>query len=157
MGTDDNVVTQLFDPVAHIHLTPWLAALHAQCITYDRMIGYFMTPLVNENLLAWWKTRIAEAKAGTRSILILLKKFVPESKVKGEDLVGVVMLDMPRSETSPFRARVECLLVSIKYRKQGGAALLMNALHNEAIRKGKTLLVSNVPEVQTDFTVEDRC
>ncbi|ROW04425.1 hypothetical protein VMCG_04986 [Cytospora schulzeri] len=132
----------LFDPVAHAHLTPWLAGLQAQCITHDRMVGFFMTPLSNEKLLAWWKDRIAEAKVGTRVIIILLNESDPGAKAKGEELVGVVMLDMPHSETSPFRARVECLLVSIKYRNKGGAVALMKALHGEAVRKGKTLLMA---------------
>lgn len=132
----------LFDPAAHSHLTPWLAGLQAQCITHDRMIGFFMTPLSNEKLLAWWKDRIAEAKEGTRSIIILLNESVPGSKAKGEELVGVVMLAMSHLETSPFRARVESLLVSTKYRNRGGAMALMRALHKEASRKGKTLLVT---------------
>jgi hypothetical protein len=138
----------LFDPVAHAHLTPWLAGLQAQCITHDRMIGFFMTPLSNEKLLAWWKDRIAEAKVGTRVIIILLNESDPGSKPKGDELVGVVMLAMPHSETSPFRARVECLLVSTKYRNRGGAVVLMKALHSEAVRKGKTLLVSNLSELR---------
>lgn len=148
MVTHGSVKAHLFDPVAHLHLTPWLAGLQAQCITHDQMVGFFLTPLSNEKLLAWWKDRIAETKVGTRVIIMLLNESEPGSKAKGDELVGVVMLDMPHSETSPFRARVECLLISTKYRNKGGAMVLMKALHNEAIRKGKTLLVSNPPELE---------
>ncbi|KUI57468.1 Acetyltransferase [Cytospora mali] len=164
MGMHGNAKAYLFDPVAHAHLTPWLAGLQAQCITHDRMIGFFMTPLSNEKLLAWWKDRIAETKVGTRIIIILLNESDPGSKAKGDELVGVVMLAMPHSETSPFRARVESLLISTKYRKRGGAVVLMKALHIEANRKGKTLLMTETESgsgaesvfIKMDYTVIGR-
>lgn len=131
----------VFDPAAHSHLTPYLAGLHAQCITRDLMIGSFLPPLTNDKLLNWWKDRIAETKSGVRVIILLLNEAEPGPKVKGEDLVGVAMLATPHSETSPFRARVESLLVAAKYRGRGGSVTLMNAIHGQATLKGKTLLV----------------
>lgn len=131
----------VFDPTAHAHLTPYLAGLHAQCITRDLMIGSFLPPLTNDKLLNWWKDRIAETKAGTRVIILLLNEAEAGAKVKGEDLVGVAMLALPHSETSPFRARVESLLVAAKYRGRGGSVTLMDAIHSQATLKGKTLLV----------------
>lgn len=131
----------VFDPATHSHLTPYLAGLHAQCITSDLMTGSFLPPLANDKLLNWWKERISETKAGERVIILLLNKVEPGVKVKGSDLVGVAMLAFPHSESSPFRARVESLLVAAKYRKRGGSRKLMNEVHGQAILKGKTLLV----------------
>ena len=61
-----------FDPKAHAHLTPYLAAIHASCITHDRAIATFLPPLSHEKLLSWWKERIAEVNDGKRRIWILV-------------------------------------------------------------------------------------
>jgi len=133
----------VFSSAEHAHLTPYLAALHASCVTNDHMIGTFVPPLNHEKLLAWWKDRIAEANAGARSILLLLLESQPGTRAKGPELVGVAMLaDMPPSETGSFRGRVEELLVSPRYRLRGGATALMEVLEVEAMKRGKTLLVS---------------
>lgn len=132
----------VFDPKAHSHLTPYLAGLHAQCITRDLMTGSFLPPLANDKLLNYWKDRIAEAKAGTRVIILLLNRVAPAAKVQGDNLVGVAMLATPHSETSPFRAQVESLLVAAKYRQKGGSVTLMNEIHGQAILKGRTLLMA---------------
>lgn len=142
LGLDGPAQATVFDPAAHSHLTPYLAGLHAQCITRDLMTGSFLPPLTNDKLLNWWKDRIAETKAGTRVIVLLLSGAVPGAKVKGDDLVGVAMLAIPHSETSPFRAHVESLLVAAKYRRKGGSITLMDTVHGQATLKGKTLLVS---------------
>jgi GNAT superfamily N-acetyltransferase len=135
--------THIFSSAEHSQLVPYLAALHASCITHDRMIGTFLPPLHHEKLLSWWKERIAEVNAGTRVIVLLLHDATPRSgKAIGTDLVGVAMLDMPESETAPFRGCVEKVLVSNKARGQGGARALMNAIEAEALRRGRTLLVS---------------
>lgn len=147
MSGPGNARPHTFRVAEHSHLTPWLAALHAQCISHDRMIGTFLPPLSHEKLLGWWKERIAEVRAGTRSIIMLLDESEPGAKFKGEELVGVVMLSTPPLETAPFRASVESLLVSTKYRRRGGATMLLRAVHEEAYRAKKTLLVS----LQTDL------
>lgn len=134
--------TQVFNARDHAHLTPYLAGLHAQCITSDKLIATFLPPLSHEKLLAWWKDRIAEATAGTRVIIMLLLGSQSGTKVSGDSLVGVAMLAMPHSETSPFRASVESLLVSTKYRRRHGATALLGFVEQQAIIKGKTLLVS---------------
>lgn len=134
----------LFTPAAHAHLTPYVAALHASCITHDGLIATFLPPLHHEKLLAWWKERIAEVAAGTRVIVLLLEESEPGSRAKGTELVGVVMLGMPPSETGPFRGFVEKLLVNPKNRSRGFARMMLGALEGEAVRRGKTLLVSFV-------------
>ncbi|KAK2025499.1 acetyltransferase [Colletotrichum zoysiae] len=130
-----------FSPADHGHLIPYLAALHAACISTDRTLATFLPPLSHEKLLGWWKDRISEVTAGTRIMLILLDESEPGSKPKGTELMGVVMLLMPFSETGPFRGYVEKLLVSPKFRRRGAARLLMSALEDEAVQRGRTLLM----------------
>jgi GNAT superfamily N-acetyltransferase len=149
----------LFTPGQHTPLIPYLAAIHASCITHDRTIASFIPPLSHEKLLAYWKDRIAEVSAGTRLLLLLVRAddSDPASSnglldhhhhhhpavPKGTNLVGIVMLDMPPSETSSLRAVVEKLLVHPSYRARGGATALVDALEREAVKRGRTMLVSD--------------
>ncbi|KAF7558734.1 hypothetical protein G7046_g5429 [Stylonectria norvegica] len=126
----------------HSHLIPYLAAIHASCITHDRTIATFLPPLSHEKLLAWWKERIAEANDGRRVIFLLLNpnESEPASPPKGSDLMGVAMLSMPYSETGAFRGVVEKVLVHQSFRGRGGARTLMVALEAEAISRGRTII-----------------
>lgn len=140
-----------FTPGQHTHLIPYLAAIHASCITHDRTIATFLPPLSHEKLLAWWKDRIAEVVDGSRLIYVLLRDDGSDDEEaahhhvavspKGPEVVGVVMLAMPFSETGAFRAAVEKLLVHASWRRRGGATRLIDILEREALHRGKTLLV----------------
>lgn len=144
-----------FDPKAHAHLTPYLAAIHASCITHDRAIATFLPPLSHEKLLSWWKERIAEVNDGKRRIWILvgesshdaptLTATAPTGRPKGPEVMGVVMLAMPYSETGPFRGAVEKLLIHKSWRGKGGATALMAALEADAVKLGRTTLVRRHP------------
>jgi len=136
--------THVFSQAEHSQLVPYLAALHASCITHDRMIGTFLPPLHHEKLLSWWKERIAEVNGGTRVIVLLLNDAAPGLRADGKDLMGVAMLEIPKSETGPFRGYVEKVLVSTKYRGHGGARALMEVVESEALRHGRTVLVSSL-------------
>lgn len=136
-----------FQPDLHAQLIPYIAALHASCITHDRTPATFVPPLSHVKLLYWWKDRIAEVAAGTRHILLLVRDDDPASLaavgVKGTDVLGVVMLGMPPSETDVFRASVEKLLIHTSCRRRGGARTLVQALEAESLQRGRTLLVSS--------------
>ncbi|PSR92174.1 hypothetical protein BD289DRAFT_186806 [Coniella lustricola] len=142
--------TVLFSPKEHSHLTPWLAGLQAQCITSDKLTSAFLPPLSHEKLLSWWKDRIAEAAAAQRVIVLLLLPPAVDSetgngvKIPGSHLVGVAMLAIPQLETAPFRASVESLLLSTKYRRRGGARSLLIALEAQASINGRYLLIAEV-------------
>lgn len=130
-----------FDISLHSHLTPYLAAIHASCITHDHTIATFLLPLSHEKLLSWWKERIAETNDGRRLMLLLVSEMDPGGRIKGPELIGVVMLWMPYSETGSFRGYVEKLLIHKHHRGKGGARALMSALETEALNRGRTLLV----------------
>lgn len=139
----DSGTPTVFDLDLHGHLIPYLAAMHASCITQDRTMATFLPPLSHEKLLSWWKERIAEVKDKKRLIMILLGRvdLTPGSRVKGHDVMGVVMMAMPNTETGPFRGHVEKLLIHSSFRRRGGARTLMKALEEQALRLGKTMLV----------------
>ncbi|PNY26061.1 Acetyltransferase [Tolypocladium capitatum] len=143
-----------FDPKAHAHLTPYLAAIHASCITHDRAMATFLPPLSHEKLLAWWKERIAEVNDGKRLIWLLVSDLDPAGRPKGPELMGVVMLSMPYSETGPFRGIVEKLLIHKNFRRKGGARALMAALEGDAAKLGRTMLVL---DTETDSPAEAVC
>ncbi|PNP51940.1 hypothetical protein THARTR1_07149 [Trichoderma harzianum] len=130
-----------FDISLHSHLTPYLAAIHASCITHDHTIATFLLPLSHEKLLSWWKERIAETNDGRRLMLLLVSELDPSGRIKGPELIGVVMLWMPYSETGSFRGYVEKLLIHKHHRRKGGARALMSALEAEARNRGRTLLL----------------
>ncbi|KAH8735771.1 acyl-CoA N-acyltransferase [Ilyonectria robusta] len=137
----DSGTVALFSPAQHGHLIPYLAAIHASCITHDRTIATFLPPLSHEKLLAWWKERIAEVNDGKRLIFILLNESEPGTRAKGGEVMGVVMLSMPYSETGPFRGFVEKLLVHKNFRGRGGARALLGSLEIEAVKRGRSMLL----------------
>ncbi|KAH8173093.1 acetyltransferase (GNAT) family protein [Sarocladium implicatum] len=128
-----------FVPGQHSHLVVYLAGLHAGCITHDRTIATFLPPLNHEKLLTWWKERVDEVSKGTRVIYLLVNSGAG-GNAKGQDLMGVVMLSMPFSETGRSRAVVEKLLVQQSHRGKGAARLLMSALEADAMRRGRSML-----------------
>ncbi|RCI09739.1 hypothetical protein L249_4074 [Ophiocordyceps polyrhachis-furcata BCC 54312] len=154
---------QPFDAGTHSQLTPYLAAIHASCITHDRAMATFLPPLSHEKLLSWWKERIAEVSGGRRLIWMLVREseehqhqhqhqhHLPQHYhqqqqdqqefVSGPDVIGVVMLALPFSETGALRAAVEKLLVHRAFRRKGGATALMAAVEHEAVRIGRSLLL----------------
>ncbi|PHH81337.1 hypothetical protein CDD82_998 [Ophiocordyceps australis] len=145
-----------FDCKAHAHLTPYLAALQASCITYDGTMMAFVPPLSHEKLLSWWKERMAEVGEGKRLIWILTRprgsgsdtagsvvsgSVVSGSVPQGPDIVGVVMLALPSSETAASRGSIESLLVHQSFRGRRGATALLQALERDAAKLGRTLLL----------------
>ncbi|KAK1836949.1 acetyltransferase [Podospora conica] len=139
----------LFSQDLHGHLLPYIAALHAACITGDKMAGPFLPPLKHEKLLAWWKERIAEATRGARVIVLL---FAPTTTptptasgtTTGPAIRGIAMLKLDETETGPFRAEIDAVLVQQGARRQGCGRALVGALEAEAGRRGRSLLLVHV-------------
>ena len=59
----------------------------------------------------------------------------------GIDIAGVVELATPDTDTGPFRADVEMLMVSPDHRRAGLGKRLMAAVEDAARQRGRTLLV----------------
>ncbi|TQS31532.1 hypothetical protein Golomagni_08183 [Golovinomyces magnicellulatus] len=130
-----------FDPEQHEHVTPYLAAIHASCITHDGTVATFLPPLSDAKITSWWKARATEIGSGDRLIWLLINKADSSEGFTGAEVMGVVMLQMPVTETGPFRGNIEKLLVHHNFRGRGGATLLMRALESEAIKRGRTKLM----------------
>ncbi|KAG6004149.1 hypothetical protein E4U21_001366 [Claviceps maximensis] len=144
-----------FHPKQHAHLTPYLAALHASCITHDRTMATFLPPLSHEKLLTWWKERIAEVNDGKRHIWMLASEVeAGTGAIKGTCIMGVVMLVTVYSETGAFRAYVEKLLVHRNFRGRGGARALMEVLEGEAFSMGRSMLLLHA---ESDSIAETVC
>jgi len=105
------------------------------------MVGPFLPPLKNDKLLPWWKKRLVEANEGKRVIVLLLPETAPGKKPLGTDLRGLAMLELSELETGSFRGHIDAVLVHQKFRRQGGARALVQALEYEAAKRGRTLLV----------------
>jgi GNAT superfamily N-acetyltransferase len=58
-----------------------------------------------------------------------------------KEVVGLVALAMPISETGPFRGYVEKLIVVHEHRRKGIAKALMLKMEEAALKEGRTLLV----------------
>ncbi|KAG5982637.1 hypothetical protein E4U55_001617 [Claviceps digitariae] len=143
-----------FHPKQHAHLTPYLAALHASCITHDRTMATFLPPLSHEKLLAWWKERIAEVNDGKRHIWMLVREVDGRGGVQGTGIMGVVMLVTVYSETGAFRGYVEKLLVHRSFRSRGGGRALMDRLEGEALSMGRSMLLLHA---ESDSLAETIC
>ncbi|KAK3905552.1 hypothetical protein C8A05DRAFT_30618 [Staphylotrichum tortipilum] len=144
-------MTFVFDQAQHGHLVPYIAALHASCITLDNMVGPFLPPLTNEKLLPWWKKRIAETQDGSRVIVLLLPDTTLGKKPQGTDLRGIAMVRLADDETGAFRGHIDAVLVDRRYRRQGGAKALVMALEYEASKRGRSLLLV---DTETDSVAE---
>ncbi|KAK4157312.1 hypothetical protein C8A00DRAFT_40280 [Chaetomidium leptoderma] len=140
-------MTYVFSQDQHGHLVPYIAALHASCITLDHMVGPFLPPLTNEKLLPWWKERIAETISGARVIVLLLPEASLGKKPQGPDLRGLAMLRLSETETGSFRGHVDAVLVDRRHRRQHGAKSLVAALEYEAAKRGRSLLTDSVAEM----------
>lgn len=147
---------KLFSQQEHGHLLPVIAAIHAACIVHDQTTATFLPPLKGSKIQKFWEGIARETDLGTRFICILLNESEPGTKAKELELVGVVTLGMPFSETGSFRGFVEKLFVSPTYRGRGGARALMCHLEAEALKRGKTLMVcTNIPKGTSESSVTD--
>lgn len=131
----------LYDPSQHSHLLPKFAQIHCAVVENDHTLATFLPPFANgtdQRVLHYWKRQEPEIIAGTRITVIQMMS----SRVGDEDiLAGYVSLEMPPSETGPFRGVVQKLLVDPKFRRKGIARRLMEKVEEVAREKGRSLLV----------------
>lgn len=91
-----------------------MVEIHIACSEQDGTIATFLPPWDKSEMAKWYMKLAQEIKKGRREIILqYLKGQQGENK-----LAGFVMLAMPWSETGPFRASVEKLLVSPDFRKR---------------------------------------
>lgn len=127
---------RLFDIERDLPLLPQLVQLHHDCISNDFTLATFLPPLKMDEMTRYWELWLEDVKQGSRAIII---QCAP--RADHEEVVGVVSLWMPPSETGSFRSEVHKLLVSPKHRYKGIGRTLMSKLEEVARQKQKWLLV----------------
>jgi GNAT superfamily N-acetyltransferase len=126
----------IYNPSTSSHLLPFIARLHAACITTDHTLATFLPPLSHDKILASWNEWSSQVEAGTRVIVVQLTGDADPSEV-----AGVASLYMPETETGRHRSEVGRLLVSPQFRKRGLARGLMGVLEDVAREKGRWMVV----------------
>ncbi|RMY47915.1 hypothetical protein D0865_08396 [Hortaea werneckii] len=122
----------LFEPSRHQAMVDQLAAIHRRntgnlLTRRERNSGH------NQNNQKW-SERSEQVTKGAREIIV---QFTDPTQ---SEVAGFVSLDMPFSETGPFRGMVEKMLVSPRHRYKGVARRVMAELERVAIERGRTVL-----------------
>jgi GNAT superfamily N-acetyltransferase len=108
-----------------------LADVLTDCVEGGASVS-FMLPMTREKSLGFWRRIGADARCGTRILLV------------AEDALGIagtvqVVLDMP--ENQPHRGDLAKMLVHRRARNRGVGAALLRAAEDAARDAGRTLLV----------------
>lgn len=132
---------RLFNPMKDLQLLPQFAQIHTDCITHDHQLATFLPPLEKGKMEAYWGKIAGRVSSGEVDIVI---QFAETSDSDGaeKEVAGYVCLMMPPTETGPFRASVEKLMVSPRHRRKGIAKRVMGVLEDVARSKHRELLVS---------------
>lgn len=91
-----------------------MVEIHISCSEIDGTIATFLPPWDRAKMVNWYLRLSKEITEGRRAIILQYQE-----ELEGDrQLAGFVMLAMPWTETGPFRASVEKLLVSPNFRKR---------------------------------------
>ena len=154
----ENVFLLNPDDASHMDIFPAaMADVHIDCVMNSHTIASFLPPLSREKIIAYYVSKAGQISSGVYSIVTewvpIDSRNPPSDKVvvwQGKELAGFVMLHRTPSETGPFRASVEKLLVSSRFRNRGVARRVMAKLDDEARRTESWLLVGLVDEKDMD-------
>ncbi|KAK3068135.1 hypothetical protein LTR53_014525 [Teratosphaeriaceae sp. CCFEE 6253] len=129
----------LYIPSKHEPILDQVAKIHADCVLQDGTLATFLPDdkgqMSHRKILDYWRRYHEEVEIGSRVIIL---QFLDDSE---EQLMGYASLDMPPSETGPFRGSVQKLMVSPKYRYRGVARWVMAKLEEVAREQGRWMLV----------------
>lgn len=127
-----------FQPSQHQAIVDQLATIHRDCILQDGTLATFLPDeqgnLDITKIIKYWSDRSEQVTKGAREIIV---QFTDPTQ---SEVAGFVSLDMPFSETGPFRGMVEKMLVSPRHRYKGVARRAMAELETVAIERGRTVL-----------------
>ena len=108
-----------------------LGAILSDCVESGASVG-FVVPIPPGEVEGYWRGTAEAVKAGTQVLLVARE---------GTKLVGTVQLALAQKANARHRAEVQRLLVPPALRRKGIGRQLMRAAENEALGRGRTLLV----------------
>ncbi|HYY11714.1 MAG TPA: GNAT family N-acetyltransferase [Kineosporiaceae bacterium] len=124
------MTVELLTPDRAEDVIPGLAELLADAVAGGAGVG-FLAGLTVDDAAAWWRRALADPAALTWVAL----------DADGAGVDGVVRLHPAPQQNGPHRAEVSKLLVHRRARGRGVAAALLGALEQEALARGRWLLV----------------
>jgi len=125
------ITLRTLDAEAYIPLIPSLSALLKDAVDRGASLG-FLPPLSIDEAAAYWYGIARDVHEGARCIVVASRS--------GE-IIGVGQLVLPSLAAQRHRAEVQKLCVTFGARGQGVGRRLMEALHREAARRDRSLLV----------------
>jgi acetyltransferase len=128
MKLASDLLVKRLDTCAHDYDA--FAALMIDAVESGASIG-FLPPLSREAALRYWRD-VDAALAGNK---LLFAAYV------GNDLAGTVQLELAGQVNGAHRAEVQKLCVKRPFRGRGIARALMMVLEDEAVARGRSLLV----------------
>ena len=108
-----------------------LAEVLIDCVNGGASVS-FMHPLSFDKAVAFWRGVAADARAGTRVLIVA---------EEDSGIIGTVQLIFPEAENQPHRADIAKMLVHRRGRRRGIGEALMRAAEEAALAEGKTVLV----------------
>ena len=110
---------------------PQLSALLVACVRGGASVE-FLASVTTDDAEAYWLGALERATSGQQVFVVAMED---------EQIVGTVSLVLVRQQNQQHRAEISKLLVDPGARRQGIADRLMEAVEQEAWRRGLTMLV----------------
>jgi GNAT superfamily N-acetyltransferase len=124
-----------------------LCALLRDAVEGGASVGY-LVPVREEEMRAFWQDVFADARAGSRVVLV--------ARQAGR-IAGTVQLELAMKPNSRHRAEVQKLLVFQAHRRNGLGAALMAAAETAARQHGRSLLVLDTSASGNALGLYARC
>ena len=113
-----------------VALLPDLVDLFRETVNGGSPLG-FLAPITHETSRGYWISLIRELESGSRVLLVAYSENI---------VVGSGQLALSQRSNSPHRAELEKLFVARAARGRGIGRSLVQALHDAARQKGRTLI-----------------